>query len=280
MRSGDEHDLAVRAGRRAAEGVALALDDERRHRDAVELGQARLLRLPRRVEREREAEDAGCADGRGGPARDARARRTAPGDERQPAQLAPLQRVHGCDPRVVELPRRRRRPPPRDAIRLLEARDDDAEVDCGPPHGDEIGRRDAAAGTVAENERGARIRDTVDVGTRRSVRRFELDDVRLIARDPHMIVKDNPAELRYEAQDDDGTLVGEIRYAVEPGAVVLVHTDVEPAVEGEGVGSALVRFALDDLRARDLRVVPRCPFVAAYIRRHPEYDDLVRRAPD
>jgi uncharacterized protein len=87
-------------------------------------------------------------------------------------------------------------------------------------------------------------------------------------------VSDNPAELRYEALAGD-ELLGEIRYRTEPGLVVLVHTDVAPSAEGTGVGSLLVKGALDDIRARGLRVVPVCPFVAAYIRRHPDYADLV-----
>jgi predicted GNAT family acetyltransferase len=89
-----------------------------------------------------------------------------------------------------------------------------------------------------------------------------------------LVVRDNPTELRYEALRD-GAVVGLIRYRVEPGAVVLVHTEVDEAVEGTGVGSQLVRGALDDIRARRLRLVPVCPFVAAYLRRHPEDADLV-----
>lgn len=89
-----------------------------------------------------------------------------------------------------------------------------------------------------------------------------------------LVVRDDPDELRYEALRD-GRLVGLVRYRTEPGVVVLVHTEVDEAVEGTGVGSQLVRGALDDLRARGLRVVPLCPFVAAYLRRHPEYADLV-----
>jgi uncharacterized protein len=85
-------------------------------------------------------------------------------------------------------------------------------------------------------------------------------------------VSDNPAELRYELHDD-GELVGEIRYRRAPGALALVHTEVEP--RREGLGTELVRGALDDLRARGLKVIPICPFVSAYIRRHPEYADLV-----
>jgi uncharacterized protein len=88
-------------------------------------------------------------------------------------------------------------------------------------------------------------------------------------------IRDNPAELRYEALAN-GELVGEIRYRTEPGLVVLVHTDVAPSAEGTGVGSRLVAGALDDIRARGLGVVPLCPFVAAFIRRHPDYADLVR----
>jgi predicted GNAT family acetyltransferase len=91
-------------------------------------------------------------------------------------------------------------------------------------------------------------------------------------------VHDNGAELRYEAIAD-GRLVGEIRYRREPGAIVMVHTEVAPSAEGKHVGSSLVEAALADVRARGLRVVPQCPFVAAYIRRHPEYADLVTTDP-
>ena len=89
-----------------------------------------------------------------------------------------------------------------------------------------------------------------------------------------LVVRDNPEELRYEALRE-GELVGIVRYRIEPGVVVLVHTEVDEAVEGTGVGSQLVRAALDDLRARGLRLVPVCPFVAAYLQRHPEDADLL-----
>jgi uncharacterized protein len=91
-------------------------------------------------------------------------------------------------------------------------------------------------------------------------------------------VRDNSEELRYEALAD-GKLVGGIRYRKEPGVVVLVHTEVAPSAEGQHIGSSLVEAALDDIRARGLRVVPFCPFVAAYIRRHPQYADLVTADP-
>jgi predicted GNAT family acetyltransferase len=87
-------------------------------------------------------------------------------------------------------------------------------------------------------------------------------------------VRDDPRELRYEAIVD-GHLVGEIRYRTAPGIVVLVHTEVDPSAEGHGVGSALIAGALADIRRRGLLVAPVCPFVAAYIERHPEWRDLV-----
>jgi len=86
-------------------------------------------------------------------------------------------------------------------------------------------------------------------------------------------VRDNPRELRYELLLDD-ELIGQIRYRVEPGAVALVHTEVAPAYEGRGLATKLVEEALRDLRARNLRVIPICPLVRSYLRRHPEDADL------
>jgi predicted GNAT family acetyltransferase len=85
---------------------------------------------------------------------------------------------------------------------------------------------------------------------------------------------DNPSELRYEVWSGD-RLAGTIRYTREGDVVTLVHTDVDPAFEGKGLGSVLVAGALDDVRARGKLVRPLCPFVAAYIKRHPEYTDMV-----
>jgi predicted GNAT family acetyltransferase len=83
-------------------------------------------------------------------------------------------------------------------------------------------------------------------------------------------VRDNREELRYELVRG-GEVLGFLLYRIEPdGAVVLVHTDVEPAYEGQGLGTVLVKGALDDLRERGVRAIPLCPFVRAYIRRHPE----------
>lgn len=87
-------------------------------------------------------------------------------------------------------------------------------------------------------------------------------------------VRDNMLEARYEALVD-GALAGVAQYESVDGAVVLTHTLVLPDFEGKGVGGRLARGALDDLRERGLRVVPVCPYIAAWIRRHPEYAELV-----
>ena len=63
-------------------------------------------------------------------------------------------------------------------------------------------------------------------------------------------VRDNAQELRYELLDDSGAMIGEIRYVLEPGAAVLVHTEVDPEFQGHGLASELVKGAMDDLRER------------------------------
>ena len=85
---------------------------------------------------------------------------------------------------------------------------------------------------------------------------------------------DNRARSRYEAVVD-GAVAGYAEYLLGERTIVFTHTVVEPAFEGKGIGSRLVRFALDDARARGLKVRPQCPFFAKYIATHPAYADLV-----
>ena len=87
-------------------------------------------------------------------------------------------------------------------------------------------------------------------------------------------VRDNEAAHRYELLLDDER-VGELIYRAKNGVVTLIHTEIAPKFEGHGLGEQLVAYALDDIRASDRRIVPLCPFVAAYLRHHPEYEDLV-----
>lgn len=90
-------------------------------------------------------------------------------------------------------------------------------------------------------------------------------------------IHDVPDEHRYEARVD-GDLAGFIDYRSAGSRIVLIHTEVDPAFEGQGVGSALARGALDDVRERGARVVVECTFVSGWIAKHDSYADLVADA--
>jgi predicted GNAT family acetyltransferase len=79
---------------------------------------------------------------------------------------------------------------------------------------------------------------------------------------------------RYEAVLD-GQVVGFVVYELRDDRVVLIHTEVMPEAEGKGVASALIAGALDDIRSQGMLVIPLCPFVVAFLKRHAEYADLV-----
>lgn len=87
-------------------------------------------------------------------------------------------------------------------------------------------------------------------------------------------VRNNPDENRYEL-NVDGQLAATY-YNLADGVLTLVHTEAPDAPAGRGVGSQLVKDALDQVRAAGLKVVPRRPFVKAYIERHPDYADLLQ----
>jgi predicted GNAT family acetyltransferase len=89
-----------------------------------------------------------------------------------------------------------------------------------------------------------------------------------------LTVADNVEKRRYEAHLGS-ELAGYIAYYHEPGRMMLLHTEVLPAFEGQGIASRLVAAALADIRERELSLVPSCPFVRSYLERHPEDADLV-----
>ena len=89
--------------------------------------------------------------------------------------------------------------------------------------------------------------------------------------DQPVTVRDDAEESRFEAVDESGVVAGFAAYRRYPDRIVFTHTVVDDAFEGRGVGSTLVRLALDAVRDEGLRVVPQCPFVRSYIERHPEY---------
>ncbi len=86
-------------------------------------------------------------------------------------------------------------------------------------------------------------------------------------------VSNNEAEQRYEAHIDGRLAV--IAYQRRGDRIVYTHTEVPAELEGRGIAGKMAHVALEDARAQRLTVVPRCPFVASYIRRHPEYQSLV-----
>ena len=89
------------------------------------------------------------------------------------------------------------------------------------------------------------------------------------------VVQDNPDRGRYEVFDD-GELAGFALYRRSEGEIALTHTEVDDRFEGRGLGSALARGVLDEARRDGLAVLPSCPFMAGYIRGHPDdYLDLV-----
>lgn len=87
-------------------------------------------------------------------------------------------------------------------------------------------------------------------------------------------VVDNPPESRYEAWLD-GRVVGVSVYEFADDRIVFLHTEVDASVKGLGIGSRLARGALDDVRRRSLKLVVKCPFIAAWLKRHRDYADLL-----
>jgi uncharacterized protein len=87
-------------------------------------------------------------------------------------------------------------------------------------------------------------------------------------------VADAPERDRYELSVD-GEMVGFATYRARPGLIAFVHTEVDEHLQGRGLGDRLIRFALEDARARGLAVLPFCPFVKAFIERHREFETLV-----
>jgi uncharacterized protein len=90
-----------------------------------------------------------------------------------------------------------------------------------------------------------------------------------------MTVRDHPEASRYEAVDESGVVAGFVDYVDHRGNRVLVHTQVDDAFEGRGVGGTLARASLDQSLATGLHVVVSCPFITVWVGKHPEYADKV-----
>jgi uncharacterized protein len=87
-------------------------------------------------------------------------------------------------------------------------------------------------------------------------------------------VRNNTALNRFELEVDGQLAVA--YYRMTPGVITFVHTEVPQALSGRGIATKLIRGALEMVRAQGVEVVPQCPFVSAFMGKHPEYNDLLR----
>jgi uncharacterized protein len=87
-------------------------------------------------------------------------------------------------------------------------------------------------------------------------------------------VSNNPALHRFQLSVDEH--IAASYYELAGGVITFVHTEVPPELGGKGIGSKLVRGALDQVRADGLKVIAQCPFVKAWVDKHPDYADLLK----
>jgi hypothetical protein len=87
-------------------------------------------------------------------------------------------------------------------------------------------------------------------------------------------IVNNRAHHRYELEVDGH--IAATYYELAGGVITFVHTEVPPELGGKGIGSKLIKGALDQVRADGLKVIAECPFVKSYIDKHPDYADLLK----
>ncbi len=90
-----------------------------------------------------------------------------------------------------------------------------------------------------------------------------------------LTVQENESAQRFEAVDESGVVAGFVEYRQRDGRRVLVHTEVDDAFEGQGVGSALARESVEQSLSEGVEVIVTCPFIKEYVERHPELAEQV-----
>jgi len=98
-----------------------------------------------------------------------------------------------------------------------------------------------------------------------------------MAAEPSFAIKDNPDKQRFEVDLGDGSMAI-AEYTIADGKIAFTHTEVPLAHEGQGIGTALIRFSLRSARDRNLQVIPICPFYVSYMKKHAEEQDLLDAA--
>jgi uncharacterized protein len=96
--------------------------------------------------------------------------------------------------------------------------------------------------------------------------------------EPTLRIEDDPSARRYRVWLGD-EFAAYSEYENEPGRIVFTHTVVRPKFEGRGIGTRLAKYAVNDARARGLRITPVCPFIRSWLERHDEYDPIVDLPP-
>jgi predicted GNAT family acetyltransferase len=93
---------------------------------------------------------------------------------------------------------------------------------------------------------------------------------------PDIRVRNDPENRQYTVEVE-GRVAGKAEYRLRGDTYIFTHTEVDPEFQGMGVANRLARAALDDVRDQGRTLIPLCPFIAAYIKRHPEYQEIVDR---
>ena len=88
-------------------------------------------------------------------------------------------------------------------------------------------------------------------------------------------IKNNPAAHRFETTINGDTAF--VDYKLRPGVLTVLHTEVPKALEGRGIAAALSKFALEYIAAEKLQLIPLCPYMQTYLKKHPEYESLVKK---
>jgi predicted GNAT family acetyltransferase len=87
-------------------------------------------------------------------------------------------------------------------------------------------------------------------------------------------VKDNPAKHRFETTIEGYTAF--IDYKLQPGIITIIHTEVPEQLGGRNIAATMSKYALDYIAANNLQLIPLCPYMRSYLKKHPEYQYLVK----
>jgi predicted GNAT family acetyltransferase len=88
-----------------------------------------------------------------------------------------------------------------------------------------------------------------------------------------LTLTDNKEDQQFELTVDE--LTARVEYTLMGNRIIFTHTEVPKELEGKGIGSMIIKLALENIEGRELKLIPLCPFAAAYIKRHPEWNRVL-----